>query len=287
MHTQTENSISSKREIPITRVNANDISPLPNMREIWQYREMLYFLVARDIKIRYKQTLLGGLWAILQPFFTMVVFSVFFGNVAKIPSNNIPYPIFSFAALVPWTFFANGVALGADSIVGQAHLVRKIYFPRILIPLARVLGGMIDFLLALVMLIAMMLCYGYLPSLSTLVLIPAFTLLLTVITLSLALWLSALNVNYRDVRYLVPFLVQMLLFATPIIYPSSLLGKTTRILYGVNPLVNIVDGFRWVLLNTAPPPLLSFGISIAVSLILLFSGLLFFSRAEGTFTDMV
>jgi lipopolysaccharide transport system permease protein len=217
----------------------------------------------------------------------MVVFTVFFSNVAKISSNGIPYPLFSFAALVPWTFFSNGVSLGADSIVGQAHLVRKVYFPRILIPLARILGGMVDFLLALAILIAMMFFYGYGLNLTTLLAIPFLSLMLVLIALGISLWLSALNVSYRDVRYLVPFLIQLLLFATPVIYPSTLIDKSARIFYGLNPMVNVVDGFRWALLDTPSPPGLSVAISLALSVVLLISGLLFFSRAEGTFTDIV
>lgn len=287
MRNRSSSNASSNPYNVVIRVDARSPHYFPSLREIWQYREMLYFLVVRDIKIRYKQTVLGGLWAVIQPFMTMIVFTIFFSNVAKISSGEIPYPLFSFSALVPWTFFSNGVSLGADSIVGQAHLVRKVYFPRILIPLARILGGMVDYVLALALLIVMMFFYGYGLSWTMLLAIPFLSLMLVLIALGISLWLSALNVSYRDVHYLVPFLIQTLLFATPVIYPSNLIARSARIFYGLNPMVNVIDGFRWALLDTPSPP----GPSIAISLVLVFalliSGLLFFSRAEGTFTDIV
>jgi lipopolysaccharide transport system permease protein len=197
------------------------------LRELWEYRELLYFLVWRDVKVRYKQTALGATWAIIQPFFTMVVFSLFFGRLAKIPSDGIPYPIFAFAALVPWTFFANGLSQSSNSLVGSGALITKVYFPRLIIPLASVFSGIVDFLIAFAVLIAMMLYYGMLPTLNILWL-PRFVLLAFVTSLGVGLWLSALNVEYRDVRYIVPFVTQFWLLATPIAYPSSLLHEPWR-----------------------------------------------------------
>jgi lipopolysaccharide transport system permease protein len=256
------------------------------LREIWEYRELLYFLIWRDIKVRYKQTALGATWAIIQPLMTMVVFSLFFGRLAKIPSDGVPYPIFSFAALVPWTFFANGLTASSNSIVGSSHLITKVYFPRLVAPLASVLPGVVDFALAFVILLGMMLFYGIVPGLAILWL-PLFLLLALVTALGIGLWLSALNVEYRDVRFLVPFLTQIWLFATPIAYPSSLLPEPWRTIYGLNPMVGVVEGFRWALLGTnqAPGPMIL--VSTAAALLILVSGAFYFRRMERTFADIV
>ena len=256
------------------------------LREIWEYRELLYFLVWRDIKVRYKQTALGATWAVIQPLMTMVVFSLFFGQLAKIPSDGVPYPIFSFAALVPWTFFANGLTASSNSIVGSSHLITKVYFPRLVAPLASVLPGVVDFALAFVILLGMMLFYGIVPGLAILWL-PLFLLLALVTALGIGLWLSALNVEYRDVRFLVPFLTQIWLFATPIAYPSSLLPEPWRTIYGLNPMVGVVEGFRWALLGTnqAPGPMIL--VSTAAALLILVSGAFYFRRMERTFADIV
>ena len=250
------------------------------------YRELLYFLIWRDVKVRYKQTLLGAAWAILQPVLTMVVFSIFFGRLARMPSDGIPYPIFSYAALVPWTLFTYGLNQGSNSLVGSANLLKKVYFPRLCMPLAAVLSGIVDFLLAFAMLVIMMFYYGVPPSLRILWL-PLFVLLTLVTALAVALWLSALNVHYRDVRFIVPFLLQIWLFATPIAYPSSLLSGSWRTVYGLNPMVGVVEGFRWALLDvtTAPGPLV--GVSTLVTLGLLVSGAYYFRRMEKTFADIV
>ena len=254
--------------------------------DLWAYRELLYFLIWRDIKVRYKQTLLGAAWAILQPTLTMIVFSIFFGRLARMPSDGIPYPIFSYTALVPWTLFAYGLNQGSNSLVGGANLLKKVYFPRLCMPLAAVLSGVVDFLLAFVMLVVMMLYFGVPPSLRILWL-PLFVLLTLVTALAVALWLSALNVHYRDVRFVVPFLLQVWLFATPIAYPSSLLAEPWRTLYGLNPMVGVVEGFRWALLDvpTAPGPMI--GVSVLVTLGLLVSGAYYFRRMEKTFADIV
>ncbi|MBA3439333.1 MAG: ABC transporter permease [Pyrinomonadaceae bacterium] len=256
------------------------------VRELWEYRELLYFLVWRDVKVRYKQTVLGATWAIIQPFFTMLVFSLFFGRLAKMPSDGIPYPIFSYAGLVPWMFFAHGLSQTSNSIVGSAGLITKVYFPRLAIPLATVLSGVVDFLLAFSVLLLMMLYYGVVPTINMLWL-PVFLLLALVTSLGVGLWLSALNVEYRDVRYMVPFITQFWMFATPIVYPSSLLSEPWRTLYGVNPMVGVVEGFRWALLgtNTAPGPMIA--VSTLVALVVLVGGAYYFRRMEKKFADKV
>jgi lipopolysaccharide transport system permease protein len=256
------------------------------LHELWEYRELLYFLIWRDIKVRYKQTALGATWAIIQPVFTMLVFSLFFGHLGKIPSDGIPYPIFSFAALLPWTFFANGLGQSSNSLVGNANLITKIYFPRLIVPLAAVFSGIVDFLLAFVVLLGMVLYYGLVPTLNVFWL-PLFVLLALVTSLGVGLWLSALNVEYRDVRYVVPFITQFWLFATPIAYPSSLLPEPWRTIYGLNPMVGVVEGFRWALLGTktAPGPIIA--VSSAVALVILVTGAFYFRRMEKTFADIV
>lgn len=254
-------------------------------RELWEYRELLYFLIWRDIKVRYRQTVLGAAWAVIQPFFTMVVFSIFFGRLAKIPSDGIPYPIFSYTALLPWSFFANGMRQASNSLVGSANLITKVYFPRLVAPLSKVLSGLLDFAIAFVVLLGMMLFYGVRPTAAMIWLLP-FLLLSLVTALGVALWLSALNVQYRDIRYAVPFLTQFWLFATPIAYPSNLLPEPWRTLYGLNPMVGVVEGFRWALLGSHPPgPML--GLSAAVAVLLLVSGAYYFRRMEKTFADVV
>jgi lipopolysaccharide transport system permease protein len=254
--------------------------------ELWEYRELLYFLMWRDVKVRYKQTALGAAWAIIQPFLTMVVFSIFFGRLGKMPSDGIPYPIFAFTALVPWGFFANGLSQSSNSLVGSSHLITKVYFPRLIVPLGSVFSGIVDFLVAFAVLLAMMLYYGMLPSINVLWL-PLFVLLALVTSLGVGLWLSALNVEYRDVRYIVPFITQFWLFATPIAYPSSLLHEPWRTIYGLNPMVGVVEGFRWALLrtNTAPGPLIA--VSASAALVILISGAFYFRRMEKTFADIV
>jgi lipopolysaccharide transport system permease protein len=256
------------------------------LHELWEYRELLYFLVWRDIKVRYKQTTLGVTWAIIQPFLTMVVFSVFFGRLAKIPSDGVPYPVFSYAALVPWTFFAHGLTHASNSLVGSANLIKKIYFPRLAVPIASVTSGIVDFVLAFTVLLGMMLYYGIVPTINVLWL-PVLLLLALATSLGVGLWLSAMNVQFRDVRYVVPFLTQFWLFATPIAYPSSLLPEPWRTLYGLNPMVGVVEGFRWALLGTATAPGLIVIVSALISLALLVGGMFYFRRLERTFADVV
>lgn len=254
--------------------------------ELWKYRELLYFLVWRDIKIRYKQTVLGATWAIIQPFFTMVVFSLFFGKLARMPSDGVPYPLFSFAALVPWTLFSNGLSQSSNSLVGSANLITKVYFPRLLIPIASVFSGALDFLISFFVLLGMMAVYGMLPT-SNVVWLPLLVLLVFATALGVGMWLSALNVQFRDVRYAIPFLTQFWLFATPIAYPSSLLSEPWRTIYGLNPMVGVVEGFRWALLGTDSTPGPIVIVSFFAALTLLIGGTFYFRRMEKTFADIV
>lgn len=265
-----------------------------DLREMWAYRELLYFLVWRDVKVRYKQTLLGASWAIIQPFFTMVVFSLFFGRLAGVPSDGLPYPVFSFAALVPWTFFANGLTHSANSLVGSQNLIKKVYFPRLSIPVATVLAGAVDFALAFVVLLGMMWFYGITPT-SNAIWLPLLLLLALVTSLGVGLWFAALNVRYRDVQYIVPFLVQIWLFVTPIAYPSSMLDEPWRTLYALNPMAGVVEGFRWALLGgatdvgeaplAAPGPMLAVSTMAAIAIFV--GGAFYFRRVERTFADVV
>jgi lipopolysaccharide transport system permease protein len=275
-----------EEETPVVRIEPSRGWVSLDLRELWRYRELLYFLVWRDVKVRYKQTALGAAWAVLQPVATMVVFSLFFGGLAKIPSDGVPYPLFSLAALVPWTFFAQGVAQSANSLVGSQNLLQKIYFPRLIIPLASILPGAVDFAIAFALLLAMMPFYGMAPTVH-MVWLPFLLLLALVTSLGVGLWLSVLNVYFRDVRYLVPFLVQLWLFVTPIAYPSSLLSEPWRTLYGLNPMAGVVEGFRWALLgtDTAPGPMLA--ASSLAALLLLAGGVVYFRRMERTFADVV
>ncbi|MBK8313226.1 MAG: ABC transporter permease [Acidobacteria bacterium] len=256
------------------------------LSELWDYRELLYFLTWRDIKVRYKQTVLGAAWAIIQPFFTMLVFSMFFGRLARVPSDGIPYPVFCYAALVPWTFFANGLTQSSNSLVGSSNLITKVYFPRLTIPLATVFSGVIDFCLAFLLLIGMMIFYGLIPTVN-IVWLPLFLLLALVTSLGVGLWLAALNVQFRDVRYVVPFVNQFWMLATPIAYPSSLMREKWRLIYGLNPMAGVVEGFRWALLgvNTTPGPMLI--VSSLAAVILLLGGAFYFRLMEKTFADVV
>jgi lipopolysaccharide transport system permease protein len=257
------------------------------LKELWRYRELLYFLTWRDIKVRYKQTIIGAAWAIIQPFMTMIVFSLFFGGLAKIPSDGVPYPIFTYVALVPWTFFANGVSLSSNSLVGNSNLIKKVYFPHLVVPIASVLSGLVDFILAFVVLLGMMLFYGIAPTINV-IWLPFFVVLAFTTALGVGLWLSAMNVQFRDVRYVVPFLVQLWLFITPIAYPSGLIeNPTLKAIYGLNPMAGVVEGFRWALLgqNTVSIPLLI--TSSLVAFLLLISGTYYFRRMEKSFADVI
>ncbi len=272
--------------VAVLRIQASRGPVSLKLGQLWDYRELVYFLTWRDIKVRYKQTVLGAAWAILQPLMTMLVFSIVFGRLAKVPSDGIPYPLFTYTALVPWTLFANGLAQSANSLVGNAALIRKVYFPRLAIPISTVLAAAVDFLLAFSVLIGMMVYYRIVPTIQTLWL-PLFVVVGLATSLGAGLWLSALNVKFRDVRYVVPFIIQFWMFATPIAYPSSLLHEPWRTIYGINPMVGVVEAFRWALLDTqnAPGPVIV--VSIAVALILLVSGAYYFRRLEISFADVV
>ena len=272
--------------VPVLRIQPSSGWISLRLGELWEYRELLFFLTWRDVKVRYKQTALGALWAILQPLMTMVVFSLFFGRLAKMPTDDdIPYPIFAYTALVPWTFFAYSLMQSSNSLVQSSNLIKKVYFPRLAIPLSSVLSGAVDFALAFSVLLVMMPCYGIMPSWH-IVFLPLFVLLATITSLGVGLWLSALNVQYRDVRYLVPFLTQFWMFATPIAYPSSLLEEPWRTVYGINPMVGVVEGFRWALLGTESVPGYMIAVSSLVALVVLVTGALYFRRMEKTFADM-
>jgi lipopolysaccharide transport system permease protein len=255
--------------------------------ELWDYREVLYYLVWRDIKVRYRQTAIGAAWAIIQPLMTMVVFSVFLGKLAKVPSDGVPYPVFAFTALVPWAFFANGLTQSAGSLVASGNLITKVYFPRLLVPLARVLGGLPDIGLSFVVLVGLAWWYGQFHLRLSLLWLPMLAVLALLTAFGIGLWLSALNVQYRDIQHAVPFLVQVWLFATPIAYPSSLLPEPWRTIYGINPMVGVVEGFRWSLLLSGRPPGLPLLISTVAALSLVVSGAFFFRRVERTFADVV
>lgn len=256
-----------------------------DFKALWAYRELLYFLMWRELKVRYKQTALGFAWAIIQPLFMMIVFTLFFGILAKVPSNGIPYPLFTYTALLPWTLFSEGITRSSMSLVQDANLVQKVYFPRLIMPLSSILSPVVDFGIALLILIGMMFYYGYAPTVNVLWL-PVFMLLAMVTALGVGLWLSAINVKYRDVRYVIPFLTQLWLFASPVVYSASLVPERFRALYGLNPMAGVIEGFRWVLLGTEPPSAM-IAVSVAVVLIVLVSGAFYFRRSEKTFADVV
>jgi lipopolysaccharide transport system permease protein len=257
-----------------------DLAPL------WEYRELLYFLVWRDIKVRYKQTAIGAAWAICQPLLTMMIFALIFGRFAKIPSDNIPYPIFAFAGLLPWTYFSQSIARSGASLVSDSNLIRKIYFPRLIIPAAAVVAPVVDFALSFLILLVMMAWYRVVPG-RAVVALPLFLLLAIVAALGVSLWLSALNVRYRDVGHAIPFLVQFWMYASPVVYPASLIPQKWRMLYSLNPMVGVVEGFRWGLLGKESVDFVAMAIGTVVALILLLGGLVFFKRMERVFADIV
>jgi len=256
-----------------------------NWRDLWDYRELLFFLVWRDIKVRYKQTLLGASWALIQPTLQLVVFTIIFGRLAGVNTNGIPYPLFNLAGLLPWQFFANTVAQAANSLVGSASIVRKVYFPRLAIPTASVLAGTVDFGLSFLILLALMFWYQWAPT-PAVFLLPLFLILGMITALGVGFWLSAINARYRDVRHATPFLIQLWLFATPVVYPSNLIEGHWQIVYALNPMVSVVEGFRWALLGTQPPSLLMF-ISVTTAVALFSSGLLYFQAVERKFADII
>ena len=257
-----------------------------DLKGIWQYRELLYFLVWRDLKVRYKQTVIGIGWAVLQPLISMIIFTLIFGKLAKIPSDGLPYSIFVYSALLPWNYFASALHRCVASVVGDASLISKVYFPRLILPLAGTVSGLADFLVSFLLLLGMMACYGVGLSWSVLML-PMFLLLALSTALAVGLWLSALNVRYRDVGHTIPFLLQVWMYASPIVYPVSMLPEKYRFVYSLNPMAGVIEGFRWALLNKQSPDFWVMGISTAVVLILISGGLIFFRNMERTFADVV
>lgn len=257
-----------------------------NLREVWEYRELLYFLVWRDVKVRYKQTTLGLAWAIIQPLFLMLVFSLFFGRLGGMPSDGVPYPVFVYCALVPWQLFAHALSESSNSLIVNQHLITQVYFARLVVPVSAVLGGFVDFAVSFVVLIFILIYYGIVPGLAV-VTLPFFMLLAVMTALGVGLWLSALNVKYRDVRHTLGFLTQVWFFVTPITYPSSIVPEAWRSLYGLNPMAGVVEGFRWALLSKAEPPVALLVVSSLAVLGLLIGGLYYFRRTEQTFADFV
>jgi len=257
-----------------------------NLRDLWEYRELLYFLVWRDLKVRYKQTVLGVAWVVIQPVFITLVFSVFFGRLVGVPSDGIPYPVFAFCGLLPWQLFAYAVTNASNSLVANDRLITKVYFPRLVIPLSAVLSGLVDFIFAFAVLLAMMAYYGIFPTLALWTL-PGFLLMAMASAVGVGLWLSAFNVEYRDVRYTLPFITQLWFFISPVAYPTSLVPEKWRFLYGLNPMTGVVEGFRWALLGTSQSPGAWLGVSVVVTIALLIGGLYYFRRMEKNFADVV
>ncbi len=276
----------SMRGIPTICIRATHGWRFLNFKELWEYRELVYFLTWRDIKVRYKQTAIGGAWAIIQPFFTMMIFSLFFGKFARIPSEGLPYPIFAYSALVPWTYFANSLTHATNSLVEHQQTITKVYFPRLILPLSSVLGGLVDFVIAFTVLIGMMFFYNIYPT-GAIWTIPLFVLLSIITAFGVGLWLSALNVQYRDVRYAVGFLIQLWLFATPIAYPITIVPERWRALYGLNPMVGVIEGFRKALLGKGAIWGPSLAVSISIIVLILIGGILYFRKMEQTFADVV
>jgi lipopolysaccharide transport system permease protein len=283
----------------LTMTTADELARLPvqtigpsrrwvplDLGELWAYRELLYFLIWREVKVRYKQTALGAAWAIIQPFFTMVVFSVFFGRFGKMPSDGFPYPVFAYCALLPWQLFAFALTESSNSVVANQRLITKVYFPRLIIPLATIGVGLVDFAVASIVLAGMMAYYGIAPG-AAIWSLPLWVAFTVVTALSAGLWLSALNVKYRDVRYTVTFLAQLWLFATPVAYSSSIVPAAWRPLYALNPMVGVIEGFRWALLGGGQRPGLMVAVSVGTVALLGVSGLFYFRRMERTFADLV
>lgn len=256
-----------------------------NLKDLWAYRELLYFLTWREIKVRYKQTLLGFTWAIIQPLFMMIVFTLFFGNLAKVPSEGVPYPLFNYAALLPWTLFAEGISRSSNSLIQSTGLVQKVYFPRLVMPISGIISPLVDFAIALILLVGLMVYYRYTPTVN-IIWLPAFILLALITALGVGLWLSAINVKYRDVRYVIPFLTQLWLFASPVVYSSNLLPQQFRAIYGLNPMSGVIEGFRWALLGTEPPASL-IGVSVVIVIAIAVSGAYYFRHNEKIFADVI
>ncbi len=257
-----------------------------DLQAVWQYRELLYFLIWRDVKVYYKQTVIGAAWAILQPLMSMVIFTIIFGNLAKIPSDGLPYPIFAYTALLPWNYFSQAIVRSGASLVRDANLISKVYFPRVIVPVSAAVGPLVDFAIAFVVLLGMMIWFGIAPTWGVLAL-PLFLLLAVVTALAVGLWLSALNVRYRDVGHTIPFLTQFWLFASPVAYPVSLVPERWRLLYSLNPMAGVIEGFRWALLGKEGPDFGVMAASAVVVMLLFISGIFYFRQMEETFADVV
>lgn len=283
---EPEESATRAGSVPVMRIEPDKGWVPLRLHELRAYRELLLFMAWRDMKVRYRQTLLGVSWAILQPVLTMVVFTIFFGRLGKVPSDGLPYPIFAYAGLLPWTLFSNGVSASSNSLVGGANLIKKVYFPRFIFPVAPLLGAVVDFFLAMIVLVGMMVYYDIQPTIGVL-LLPLFILLAWLCALGAGLWLSALNVLYRDIRYVVPFGLQLWLFITPLAYPSSLLKGVWRTVYAINPMAGVVEGFRWAITGSPAPPGAMLVVSSATALLLVVTGAYFFRRMERAFSDVV
>jgi lipopolysaccharide transport system permease protein len=259
---------------------------LVDFKELAEYRDLFYFLVSRDIKVRYKQTVLGGLWAVIQPFFMMIVFSLFFGNLAKVPSDGIPYPIFSYSALIAWTYFASALTNSGNSLVQESTLISKVYFPRLITPLAPVLAGLLDFAISFIVLIVMMLYYRVYPTIMILFL-PLLVILIMLTASGVGMALAALNAKYRDIRYTIPFLVQFWMFASPVVYPASMLPDKYHLIYAINPMSGIIEAFRSALLGNIAFPTRMLLVSTALSIVVFIAGALYFKRTERYFADII
>jgi lipopolysaccharide transport system permease protein len=279
-------TIHAPHEYPTVHIAARRGWLVLDIAELWAYRELLYFFVWRDIKVRYKQTVIGAAWAILQPVMTMLVFSLFFGRLARIPSQGLPYPIFYYCALLPWMYFSTAMQGATNIVVDQQRIITKIYFPRVILPIAAVLSGLLDFAISFAVFLAMIVYYRIMPT-AAIIWLPGFTLLAILTALGVGLWLSALNALYRDVRYVLPFLVQFWMFASPVAYASSLVPEKWRWLYGLNPMAGVIEGFRWALTGHGQPPGILLAASSAGVILLVFSGLVYYHAVEGTIADVV
>jgi len=280
--TSGQNSVN---EVPVTIIRPLKGWIPIDLKELCAYRELIYTFASRDIKVRYKQTALGAVWAIIQPLFTMVIFTIIFGGLAKIPSEGIPYPLFSYAALLPWTLFAEGITRSTSSMISNANIMTKVYFPRLVMPISGILSPLVDFSVAFIILIGMILYYGFVPTIN-IIWLPAFVLLALATSLGVGLWLSALNVQYRDFQHTVPFIIQIWLYSSPVVYASSLVPEKYRLIYGLNPMAGVIEGFRWALLGTEPPSSMIF-VSVLMVVVILISGAYYFKRMEKTFADVV
>ena len=274
-------------KIPVIRIEAATSGLALNLHDLWDYRELLYFLVWRDVKVRYKQTVIGAAWTILQPLMTVVVFTVIFAKFAKMPSDGLPYPLFIYAALLPWSYFAKSLNNSISSVVENAHLITKVYFPRLLLPLSAILSGIIDLGVSFAFLLGMMMWYGIVPTWSALVVVPIFVLLTMITALAVGLWLSVINVRYRDVGQAIPFLTQLWFFVSPVAYPVSVVPEQWRLLYSLNPMTGVIEGFRWALLGKESPPIDLLILSTLIVVGLLWGGGIYFKRMEQTFADVV